>query len=96
MRSVTLAREAAEAFDDDRPRWVAASVGPYGAMLADGSEYTGDYGLTVAQLRAWHRPRLAALAAAGADILALETIPSLAEAEALLTELAGTGLPCWP
>lgn len=94
-RSIALAREAADSFDDERPRWVAASVGPYGAMLADGSEYSGDYGLSVAQLRAWHRPRLAALAAGGADILALETIPSLAEAEALLTELAGTGLPCW-
>ncbi|MFN8193967.1 MAG: homocysteine S-methyltransferase [Nocardioidaceae bacterium] len=93
--SIALAREAADSFDDERPRWVAASVGPYGAMLADGSEYTGDYGLSVAQLRAWHRPRLAALAAAGADVLALETVPCLAEAEALLTELAGTGLPCW-
>lgn len=92
-RSIELARLAADEFDGDR--WVAASVGPYGAMLADGSEYTGDYGLSVAQLRAWHRPRIAALAEGGADILALETVPSLAEAEALLTEIAGTGLPCW-
>lgn len=94
-RSVELAREAASLFDDERPRWVAASVGPYGAALADGSEYTGDYGLSVHQLRAWHRPRLAALAEAGADVLALETIPCLPEAEALLTEIAGTGLQCW-
>lgn len=92
-RSIELARQAAEEFEDER--WVAASVGPYGAMLADGSEYTGDYGLSVSQLRAWHRPRLAALAEGGADVLALETIPSLAEAEALLTEIAGTGLACW-
>ncbi len=95
QRSIALAREAALTFDDDRPRWVAASVGPYGAALADGSEYTGDYGLTVQQLRAWHRPRLAVLAEGGADVLALETLPSLAEAEALLTEIAGTGVPCW-
>lgn len=93
-RSVELAREAATLFDDG-PRWVAASVGPYGAALADGSEYTGDYGLSVHELRAWHRPRLAALIEAGADVLAVETIPCLAEAEALLTELAGTGIACW-
>ncbi len=74
---------------------MAASVGPYGAALADGSEYRGDYGLTVAQLRAWHRPRLAVLATAGADVLAIETIPCLAEVEALLAEVAGTGVPCW-
>lgn len=62
-RSVRLAREAAERFAG--PRWVAASVGPYGATLADGSEYRGDYGLSVAELRApgiargwrsWPRP----------------------------------------
>ena len=63
---------------------VAASVGPYGAMLADGSEYRGDYGLTVAELRRWHAPRLAALADAGADLLAIETIPTLDEGRALV------------
>ncbi len=93
-RSVEVARVAAGE-TSDRPRWVAASVGPYGAALADGSEYRGDYGLTVAELRAWHRPRLAVLADAGADVLACETIPCLAEAEALLAELAGSGVPCW-
>lgn len=67
---------------------VAASVGPYGAMLHDGSEYRGDYGLTVEQLMAWHRPRLAVLANSGADLLACETIPSLAEGEALVRLLA--------
>ncbi|MBX3011763.1 MAG: homocysteine S-methyltransferase [Caldilineaceae bacterium] len=68
--------------------FVAASVGPYGAYLHDGSEYHGDYGLTVAQLMDWHRPRLAVLAASGADLLACETIPSLAEGEALMRLLA--------
>ena len=62
---------------------VAASVGPYGAFLADGSEYRGDYGLTVDELMAWHRPRLAVLAASGADLLACETLPCLAEGVAL-------------
>ncbi|MFT4216204.1 MAG: homocysteine S-methyltransferase [Micropruina sp.] len=92
-RSVRLAREAAESFDG--PRWVAASVGPYGATLADGSEYRGSYGLSVAELRSWHRPRLEILVEAGADLLACETIPSLAETEALAAELAALGVPAW-
>jgi homocysteine S-methyltransferase len=94
-RSVEVAKTArASAAEPDRC-WVAASVGPYGAARADGSEYRGDYGLSVAELRAWHRPRLAVLAGAGADLLAIETIPCLAEVEALLAEVAGTGVPCW-
>ena len=63
---------------------VAASVGPYGACLADGSEYHGDYGLSKQELIKFHRPRLALLANSRADILAFETIPSLLEAEALI------------
>lgn len=88
-------RQHVEASGDQRPRWVAASVGPYGAALADGSEYTGDYDVDVAGLAAWHRPRLQVLAGAGADVLALETIPCLAEVEALLGEVDGTGWTCW-
>lgn len=91
-RSVTLAREAAAGESD---RWVAASVGPYGATLADGSEYRGDDGLTTAQLRAWHRPRLEALADAGPDVLAVETMPRLAEVESVLEETSDLGLPVW-
>ena len=94
-RSVALAQRARSRCGDERPRWIAGSVGPYGAALADGSEYRGDYGVSVAELRAWHRPRIALLAEAGADLLALETIPCLAEVEALLAEVDGTGLPCW-
>jgi homocysteine S-methyltransferase len=92
-RSVELAREAAESYEG--PRWVAASIGPYGASLADGQEYTGDYDLSVAGLRAWHRPRLATLIEADPDVLALETLPCLDEVEALLAEVTGTGIPCW-
>ncbi|CAM5228710.1 hypothetical protein SMICM304S_01728 [Streptomyces microflavus] len=58
-RSVELARRAAGAArraDPGREVWVAASVGPYGAMLADGSEYRGRYGLTVRELERFHRP----------------------------------------
>jgi homocysteine S-methyltransferase len=93
--SVRLARQAQYQCGTDRDRWVAGSVGPYGASLADGSEYRGDYGLSVSELRAWHRPRITALVEAGVDVLACETIPCLAEAEALLLELAGTGVPAW-
>nr|WTB05009.1 homocysteine S-methyltransferase [Streptomyces antimycoticus] len=75
--------------------WVAASVGPYGAMLADGSEYRGRYGLSVAELARFHRPRLEALAAAGPDALALETVPDADEAAALLSAVEGCGVPVW-
>ncbi|GGW38042.1 homocysteine S-methyltransferase [Streptomyces griseoloalbus] len=93
--SVRCAREAARRARAARPLWVAASVGPYGAMLADGSEYRGRYGLTVSELERFHRPRMEVLAAAGPDVLALETIPDTDEAEALLRALRGLGVPAW-
>jgi homocysteine S-methyltransferase len=75
---------------------VAASIGSYGAFLADGSEYRGDYGQDVDALAAWHRPRLRLLEESGADLLAFETIPSLVEAEALGRLLAEReGPPAW-
>jgi homocysteine S-methyltransferase len=92
-RSVELARLAASGYD--RPVWIAASVGPYGATLADGSEYRGRYGLTMDELVAFHRPRLELLAAAGPDVLALETIPDTLEAQALLRALDGIDVPAW-
>jgi homocysteine S-methyltransferase len=64
-------------------------------MLADGSEYHGKYGLSVAELRDWHRPRLLALAEAAPDALAIETIPSLAEIAGVIDVLDGTGLDAW-
>jgi homocysteine S-methyltransferase len=66
---------------------IAASIGPFGAMRADGSEYRGNYGVSEAALRDFHRPRLAVLADCGADLLACETIPALREAEALAAVL---------
>src|SRR5919206_39255 len=96
--SVELAREAArqaQAKGVSRPLWVAASVGPYGAMLADGSEYRGRYGLTVRELERFHRPRMEALAAARPDVFALETVPDTDEAEALLRAVRGLGVPAW-
>ncbi|MEU9145452.1 homocysteine S-methyltransferase [Streptomyces sp. NPDC048349] len=92
-RSVALAARVAGAAGHEV--WVAASVGPYGAVLADGSEYRGRYGLSVRELTAFHRPRIEALLAAGPDVLALETIPDPDEAQALLTVLAETGAPAW-
>lgn len=74
---------------------VAASVGPYGATRADGSEYRGDYDLDRDGLRRWHEPRLHALLDAGPDLLAIETIPSRDEARALLDLLRGTGADAW-
>ncbi|MFC8195660.1 homocysteine S-methyltransferase [Streptomyces sp. NPDC057298] len=96
--SVRLAREAARqagAKGVRAPMWVAASVGPYGAMLADGSEYRGRYGLSVAELERFHRPRLEVLAEAGPDVLALETVPDADEARALLRAVRGLGVPAW-
>lgn len=91
--SVESAREAAA--EADREVWVAASAGPYGAMLADGSEYRGRYGLTVAELERFHRPRLEVLADAEPDVLALETVPDTDEARALLRAVRGLGVPAW-
>jgi homocysteine S-methyltransferase len=72
-----------------RPRpLVAASIGPYGAFLADGSEYTGAYPLDLEGLLAFHRERMRLLLEAGPDLLACETIPSAVEARALARLLA--------
>jgi homocysteine S-methyltransferase len=84
--SVKLARDA-------KARIVAASVGPYGAARADGSEYTGLYDLKEGGLGGWHAPRFRVLDDAGADLLACETIPSFAEARALAGLLGRT--PAW-
>lgn len=96
--SVELARQAARQARSEgaaHPLWVAASVGPYGAMLADGSEYRGRYGLSVDELERFHRPRLEVLAAAAPDVLALETVPDADEARALLRAVRGLGVPAW-
>jgi homocysteine S-methyltransferase len=89
-KSVELAKQARDEFWSEEANragrskpFVAASVGPYGAFLADGSEYRGSYGLTKKELIDFHRPRMKALVEAGADMLACETIPSLIEAEAI-------------
>jgi len=91
---VRLAQEAASEVAD-RPTYVAASIGPYGAMLADGSEYRGNYGVSRQQLRDFHRPRLEAMVEFAPDILAVETIPCALEVEALCEELVRLRVPSW-
>ncbi|MBW8711178.1 MAG: homocysteine S-methyltransferase [Mycobacterium sp.] len=92
-RSVELAQAARDEMGGQR--WVAASVGPYGAALANGEEYVGRYGLTVSRLADWHRPRLEILADADADVLALETVPDVDEAEALVGLVHELCVPAW-
>ena len=89
--AVDLARRAREEADRE-DALVVASIGPYGAFLADGSEYRGDYGLSVDALVDFHGPRLDVLAPL-CDAIACETIPCLAEAQALARLLPG--LDAW-
>ncbi len=88
-------RIALEVRDEFPGRLVAASVGPYGAMLADGSEYRGRYGVSSQVLRDFHGPRLELLASAGPDLLAVETIPDTDEAEVLVELLRELDFPAW-
>ncbi|WP_090843138.1 homocysteine S-methyltransferase [Alkalicoccus daliensis] len=93
-KSVVLAAEARDEFwsgkdnrlDRSKPI-IAGSAGPYGAYLADGSEYKGNYGVSKEELKNFHRPRVELLVEAGADILALETVPSLLEVQAFVEVL---------
>jgi homocysteine S-methyltransferase len=102
-RSVELAARARDRFRaeeaaggrDPGALLVAGSVGPYGAMLADGSEYRGDYDPGDSALEAFHRTRIEALVAAGVDLLAVETIPTVREARVVVRLLDDTGVPAW-
>ena len=97
--SVRLADEARREYlaenPDAGPLLIAGSVGPYGAYLADGSEYHGDYVLTRSEFLEFHRPRIAALVEAGVDLLACETLPSLPEAEALVALMEEFDVEGW-
>lgn len=110
-RSVEIARSAAEAaatssgtgpdlvagpdLAGNGPVLVAGSIGPYGAALGNGTEYTGTYRLTSEEYTAFHRPRITALAEAGADLLAIETQPRLDEIHAAVALADEFGLPAW-
>ncbi|XP_067890200.1 homocysteine S-methyltransferase YbgG isoform X2 [Heterodontus francisci] len=89
---VQLAKEAVDEFlsesrslERGKPL-IAGSIGPYGAFLHDGSEYSGNYveWMTKEELKAWHRPQMQSLITAGVDLIAMETIPSQKEGEALV------------
>ena len=102
QKSIQLAQEArdlylAEREGNGRVPFVAASVGPYGAYLADGSEYRGDYGIDEDALVAFHAERLALLAAEKPDLLACETLPCLVEARAIVRALREREIriPAW-
>lgn len=94
LLSVELAKRARDAFAGEKPL-VAASIGPYGAMLHDGSEYSGDYGVPDETLRRFHEERLQLFDDSGADVLAVETIPSLPEARVLADLLQNCATPSW-
>ncbi|XP_047311582.1 homocysteine S-methyltransferase 3-like [Impatiens glandulifera] len=113
-KSVEIAREARDIFRSSRmrklpdnsssssfvqPILVAASVGSYGAFLADGSEYSGNYGdsITLQTLKDFHRRRVQVLAKSGADLIAFETIPNKLEAQAFaeLVEEENIKIPAW-
>lgn len=91
-KSVELASQARESYLAENPTakglLIAGSVGPYGAYLADGSEYRGDYQRSAQVFQEFHRPRVEALLEAGVDLLACETLPSFAEIRALAQLLA--------
>jgi homocysteine S-methyltransferase len=90
--AVAIARDAVQG----RDALVAASVGPYGAILHDGSEYRGRYAVSHGQLVDFHAERLEVIAAASPDLLAIETIPDLDEVAAIVEALADvTDLPAW-
>lgn len=102
-KSVEIAKEARDEFWNDESNRknraypiFAASVGPYGAYLADGSEYVGNYKISDEELKNFHRDRIKLLVEAGADILACETIPCLQEAKAIVEVLKEfENVYCW-
>jgi len=91
--STQLAKDAVSKSGKDVK--VAASVGPYGAALADGSEYKGNYGVSKSVLKDFHARRLEVLIATSPDLLALETMPDTFEVEVLLELLSDCPIPFW-
>jgi S-methylmethionine-dependent homocysteine/selenocysteine methylase len=92
---VAQARDAARAKGVTHPMLVAASVGPWGATMHDGSEYRGRYGKSHDFLVDFHRERTAVLVGANPDLLAIETIPDLDEAHALVEAMTDIDVPAW-
>jgi len=99
LQTVVLAEQAIERFRDGVTAapspLIAASIGPYGAYLADGSEYRGDYDVPRERLLDFHRERMQILDRTRADLFACETIPSVMEAGVLADLLHYTQKPAW-
>ncbi len=100
LRAVELAIEARRLFSLERENggvgpFIAAGMGPYGAFLADGSEYTGAYEVGEAVLRGFHQPRLDILASSRVDLLLFETMPNRREIEVVAGLLSGIAIPAW-
>ena len=93
LLSVALAKRARKEAESEAA--IAASLGPYGAMLHDGSEYRGDYGVSADVLRVFHEQRLQLIDSSGVDVIAMETIPSQQEAEVLAKLLRDCQTPSW-
>ena len=95
-KSVHLAEKAIKRFyiKGSKPL-IAASIGPYGAYLADGSEYNGNYGIPEESLREFHEHRIRLLDNSNADILACETIPSFKETIVLANLLKDINKQTW-
>jgi homocysteine S-methyltransferase len=87
--SVAIAEKVRRDYQATSPRriWIAASLGPYGAMLHNGAEYHGNYHCSFDALVGFHSRRIAVLAHTNADLVAFESIPSLEEARAILAAL---------
>jgi len=86
--AIKIAKQARDTFwltnkENRKKPLVAASIGPYGAFLADGSEFRGDYQVTEQELIDFHKERMQTILEAKPDLLALETMPSFQEAKAL-------------
>jgi len=100
ISSVELAREARQQFLDENHAVnylpiIAASIGPYGASMYNGAEYTGDYDRDADGIREFHHGRLTVLDDCGADVLAVETIPNATEARVLCEMLHDCRTPAW-
>ena len=99
LRSVELAEEARDIYlrnnNTEKKIYIAASMGPYGAILADGSEYRGHYAISEKALKDFHAKRIELLATSNADFFGFETIPSMPEVKVLSELLSRFTKPSW-
>ncbi|WP_286137140.1 homocysteine S-methyltransferase [Philodulcilactobacillus myokoensis] len=92
-KAVEVAKKGRKQSQTNQPKWLAAGIGPYGAYLANGAEYTGDYELSDKQYVDFHKERIQVLINAGIDVLMLETMPKFKEIKAVVNYLANANIP---